>query len=164
MTVKDHDSIETLLERARRETRPRVARRLQAVAMARRGLSGPRIAELTGEPLRNLERWVKRYNEQGVDGLVDEPRPGRPPKLAREKEEAFRERVDAGPTDTDQAAVLHGHDYCGILEREFEVVYTLDGVYKLLRRLGYSWLMPRPEHEKADPEAQEAFKKTSVKP
>ncbi|UCE48281.1 MAG: winged helix-turn-helix domain-containing protein, partial [Phycisphaerales bacterium] len=46
-------------------------------------------------------------------------------------------------------------------EKEFGVLYTLDGVYKLLHRLGYSCLKPRPRHEKADPAVQQAFKKTS---
>jgi len=40
------------------------------------------------------------------------------------------------------------------------VRYALSGLYGLLHRLGYSWLVPRPRHPKADPAAQAAFKKT----
>ena len=54
---------------------------------------------------------------------------------------------------------MHGPDVRRILEREFGVMYTLQGVYDLLHRLGYSSLMPRPRHKDADPVAQEAFKK-----
>jgi transposase len=55
---------------------------------------------------------------------------------------------------------LYGRDIQQILQRDFGVIYTLDGVYKLLHRLGYSCLKPRSRHEKADPRLQETFKKT----
>jgi hypothetical protein len=53
---------------------------------------------------------------------------------------------------------LRGKDAVRILEREFGVSYSLDGVYDLLERLNYSCLAPRPRHEKGDPAAQQLFK------
>ena len=41
----------------------------------------------------------------------------------------------------------------------FGKAYSLAGVYKLLHRLGYNDLMPRPHHPDTDPAALEAFKK-----
>ena len=55
-----------------------------------------------------------------------------------------------------------GADIRRILEQEFAARYTLDGVYKLLHRLGYSDLMPRPQHPETHPEAQEFFKEIVV--
>ena len=164
MTVQPHLSTDQLLQAARSEARPKVARRIQAVAMAQKLLTGAKIAQLTGDDPRSIRRWVKRYNHGGLDALVDAPRSGRPPKLPRDQEQAFKDRIDAGPTEDDMAAgisVMHGQDYQRILKDEFGKVYCLNGVYELLHRLGYSWLMPRPQHEKADPQAQEDFKKAS---
>ena len=59
----------------------------------------------------------------------------------------------------DRVCTLRAADVKRILAREFNVVYSLKGVYKLLHRLGYSSLAPRPRHKLADPVAQEAFKK-----
>jgi transposase len=42
------------------------------------------------------------------------------------------------------------------------VKYTLDGIYPLLHRLGYSCLAPRPRHEKQDLAAQRAFSEQSA--
>ena len=162
MTVKPHDSVEQLQQQARHESRPLVARRIHAVAMAQQGLSSARIAELIGDSSRSVERWVARYNDQGVAGLPDRPRSGRPPKLSAPQQQAFCARVDGGPQEADGVSVMHGKDYQRLLEREFVVMYSLDGVYKLLHRLGYSWLMPRPRHEQADRQAQEDFEKTSA--
>ncbi len=47
-----------------------------------------------------------------------------------------------------------------IIEQEFGVLYSISAVNYLLHRLGYSYLCPRPKHEKSDPAAQEAFKKS----
>jgi transposase len=69
--------------------------------------------------------------------------------------------VDSGPRPSEGLATLYGKDIQRILENEYGVVYTLDGVYKLLHRLCYCCLKPRPRHNKADPEVQRIFKKTS---
>jgi len=75
-------------------------------------------------------------------------------------EDAFCSRIQAGAREQDGVSVLNGPAIKRLLEREFGVVYSLWGVYGLLHRLRYSCLCPRPQHEKADPKAQQEFKKT----
>lgn len=52
---------------------------------------------------------------------------------------------------------LRGRDVCRIIADEFGVVHTLGGIYDVLRRLGYSSLVPRPRHRKNDPVAVQQF-------
>ena len=52
------------------------------------------VAEWLGEHTRTLERWRKRFVDNGLDGLIDETSPGRPPKLS--SEEWKRLRMDLG--------------------------------------------------------------------
>jgi len=85
-----------------------------------------------------------------MGGLFDRPRPGQPTKLARWQEAAFLARLEAGPRPADGVSVLHGEDIRRILEREFGAVYSLDSVYKLLHRLGYTPLRPRPRSRSGD--------------
>lgn len=161
MTVLPHLTRDQLLRAVKQASDPKTARRLQAVAMAQQSLTGAKIAELLGEDARLIRDWVTRYNRGGVEAMTDAPGAGRKPKLPPEKQQAFKDRVEAGPSDADGVSVLHGKDYQRILEQEFGVVLSLSSVYNLLHRLGYSWLAPRPRHEKADPQAQADFKKTS---
>lgn len=161
MTVKNRHTTKQLLSLARAEKNKRLAVRIQAIALAKQGLTCSAIIEMTGYSRRAVQNWVAQYNRTGIKGLVDEPRSGRPVKLSVDKHEQFCARVDAGPKASDSTATLYGRDLQRILKKEFDVVYTLDGVYKLLHRLGYSCLKPRPRHEKADLAVQEAFKKTS---
>jgi len=159
MTVKDHDSVKQLFQLSKSIKDTRWALRVQAVAMAKQGHSSAKIACFTGHCQRGVQRWVGRYNRQGVDGLKDLPRAGRPAKLSPQQTEQLRARLDRGAMPSDHTAGLHGRDVQRILQEEQGVLYSLNGVYQLLHRLGYSWLMPRPRHEQADPKAQEAFKK-----
>jgi transposase len=98
----------------------------------------------------------------GRAALPDRPHPGRAPILPPAQEARFRERVDAPPHPGDGVGELRGADIRRILDEEFGARYSLSGVYKLLHRLGYSDLMPRPQHPDASPEAQEFFKEVVV--
>ena len=71
--------------------------------------------------------------------------------------------VEAGP-DPEADGVVRWR--CIDLKRRIEAVFGVElherTVGKLLAALGYRRLSVRPQHPKADPEAQAAFKKTSA--
>jgi transposase len=119
--------------------------------------------EITGSARRTIQQWVAKYNIGGIEALKDSPRCGAPTKLSRKQQHSFCKRIEAGPTEQDQVSVLNGPAVKKILEREFGVSYSLWGVYRLLHRLGFSCLCPRPQHEKAGHQDQEEFQKTSLK-
>jgi transposase len=118
---------------------------------------------ITAAARRTIQQWVHKYNRQGIAGLRDKPRPGTPTKLPRKKEIKLRKRIEAGPTKDDGVSVLNGPAVRRIIEREFGVLYSRQGLYDLLHRLGYSCLCPRPQHEKANMQLQAEFKKTSLR-
>jgi len=161
MTVKNNHTIKQLLSLAKTEKDKHLAVRIQVVALAKQGLTCPAIVEMTGYCRRTIQKWIARYNQCGIKALSDKPRSGRPVKLPIDQYDQFCARVDAGPNPSDRTATFYGRDIQQILKKEYGVVYSLDGIYKLLHRLGYSCLRPRPRHNKADAVAQEAFKKTS---
>ena len=161
MNVKSHHPSQELKTHYRSERNARLAQRIHGVYLASRGLTCPEIMTITGAARRTIQQWVHRYNKQGIVGLKDKPRTGQPPKLPRKKELKFRKRIEAGPTKTDGVSVLNGPVIRRILEREFGVLYSRQGLYDLLHRLRFSCLCPRPQHEKANPQLQAEFKKTS---
>ena len=160
MTVKNRHTTKQLLALAKAEPNKRLAVRMQAIALAKQGFNCPEVVKMTGYSHRTVQRWVAKYNQAGIKGLIEKPRSGRPVKLSSDQHEPFCSRVDAGPRPCDGGTTLYGRDIQRILKKESGVVYTLDGVYKLLHRLGYCCLKPRPRHQKADFVAQEAFKKS----
>ncbi len=53
--------------------------RAKIILLAADGLSNKEIAERLDMPRQIVSKWRKRYYEKRLNGLDDEPRPGRPP-------------------------------------------------------------------------------------
>jgi transposase len=162
MHIEDHDPPDRLQEAARRCRSTRTGPRVQAIILAKQGDTAPEIARALGFSRRAVQAWVAAYNRGGLDALPDRPHTGRTPTLPHEQEARFRDRVEAPPSPMDGVCELRGADIRRILDEEFDARYSLSGVYKLLHRLGYSDLMPRPQHPGAHTEAQEFFKEVVV--
>jgi len=150
--------LERLKQRVAQEKRALPRDRWRAVVLALERHDAPTIAQMLGRSRRSVQDWVYAYRDGGIETIQPKPRTGRPTKLPREREAEFKVRIDAGPRPSDGVCTLRGKDVVRILEQEFGVKYSLDGVYDLLERLNYSCLAPRPRHEKGDPAAQQEFR------
>lgn len=140
----------------------RVTCRALAIAHVLEGSSRAAAAAACGMDRQTLRDWVHRYNDEGLDGLSDAHRSGRPAVLSGEQMQELKELVLAGP-DLARHGVTRWRciDLCGVIAERYHVVVPERTVGKLLRRLGLTRLQPRPYHPKKDAAAQEAFKKTS---
>jgi transposase len=58
-----------------------MATRARIVLMTGDRLTADEIAEALGVSARNVYKWVWRYDEEGIDGLHERKRPGRPRAL-----------------------------------------------------------------------------------
>ena len=163
MNVESHHIPEELKTLYRTEMNARLARRIHGVYLARMGQTCPEIMRITGAARRTVQKWVARYNHGGIDELIEKPRSGAPTKLPGFVEQQILKRIQAGPQHNDVVGVFNARAIQRIIEREYGVLYSLTGLYDWLHRMGFSYLCPRPLHEKSDPAAQEAFKKTSRK-
>jgi transposase len=117
------------------------------------------VAKMLGISKQAVWLWVGQYNRNGPEGLVRQGRGGRRwSLLSWSKEEAllksFEKRALEGEVITAKQMLPK---ICQATGGEVSLAY----VYRLLRRHRWRKLGPRPRHVKADPEAQEAFKKNS---
>lgn len=155
---RDADDLQRLQELMDQERDALRRDRYRAVRLALQGKKTVDIADRLDRSRRSVQDWVYTYRDRGIDAIQPKPRPGRKPKLPRERESELKARLNAGPRPEDGVCTLRGKDVVRILENEFGIKYSLDGVYNLLDRLNYSCLAPRPRHEKNDPAAQQQFK------
>ena len=135
--------------------------RYRAVRLALDGRDKPTIQAMLGRSKDFVERWCYRYRDHGLDALVPRKQTGRPPTLPRDQEQAFKQRILDGPTETDGVCTLRGKDAVRILAQEFGVSYTLEGAYDVLQRLGLSCLKPRPRHRKNDRQAMQQWRENA---
>jgi transposase len=156
--VQPHHTVPELEQLCKKEKTARVAQRLRAVILAQRGRDAPTIAQDLGRSRRAVQDWIACYNRQGVEGLRDAPRPGKPPKLSARQEQQLCAWLDAGPSPDGPTCTIRGPEVRAHIQAAFGVSFSVSGAYDLLHRLGYSALRPRSRHRKADPQAQEQFK------
>ena len=161
MHVAPHHTPDQLARLIRAEPRARVARRLDAVRLARLGHTAPQVAARVLLSDRQVRALVARYNAGGAGALADRDGRGRKGPLTADQQRQLRRRLRDGPTDADGVCALRGEDVRRILAGEFGVRRSLQAVYDLLHRLEFELLRPRPRHPGADPEARAAFKKSS---
>ena len=77
-----------------------LALRSRIVLAADEGLKNTEIAERLGIAHGSVRKWRNRFAEHGLDGLTDEPRPGRPRTVTDEKvEEVIVKTLETTPRD-----------------------------------------------------------------
>jgi transposase len=150
---------------AKAEEDGRVARRLLAIASALDGTDRKAAAQAAGMDRQTLRDWVIRYNEHGVDGLLDRWGSGRPPRLGADELEELYAIVLAGPDpEKDGICAFTREDLVRICEQRFGKTMHRATMGRLLRSIGLSRQKARPSHPKKDPASQEAFKKSPATP
>jgi|HubBroStandDraft_4_1064222.scaffolds.fasta_scaffold192962_1 transposase len=162
---KDPADEQLLADRVRETINAKQRDRYRVVLIAGQGLAGKpelereEIAAAVGRSRQFVDQWVGRYRRSGIEALVPKRQPGAKPKLTVEQQRQLCAMLDAGPEADEGLAAYNGPILREKIERLFGQVYSLNGVYALLHRLGYNDLMPRPNHPETDPTALEAFKK-----
>jgi transposase len=143
--------------------------RYRVVLIAGRGLDTQaelereQIAAAVGRSRQFVDKWVGRYRRSGIDSLVPKRQPGAARRLSADQEQQLCRMLDAGPSPEEGLAAYNGPILQEKIAQRFGKVYSLNGVYKLLHRLGYNDLMPRPRHPDTDPAALQAFKKKNCR-
>jgi transposase len=161
ITRQDHTAADLRFE-ASRARDGGSARRMLALALVLEGRSRTEAAISCGMDRQTLRDWVHRYNAEGLAGLTDRHRSGRRARLTAAQEAEVARIVEAGP-DLQIHGVVRWRcvDLQKVIAERFGIELAERTIAKLLKKLRFARLSPRPYHPKKDAEAQEAFKKTS---
>ena len=83
------------LRRLARGESGRVCQRVLMIASMLEGMEHEEAARLAGLSRSAAYEWHNRYEEDGVEGLRDRPRPGRQPRVDAVTSARFKERIVA---------------------------------------------------------------------
>ena len=129
---------------AKRSANARQASRILAIAMALDGFSREEAARLCGMDRQSLRDWVHRYNREGLDGLADRARSGRPASLSWVEQGKFSSWVEEGADLVRDGVVRFRRvDLRDRIAAEFGVSLHERSVGKLLRRRARARGLPR---------------------
>jgi transposase len=80
--IESAKAVQTVIRREiDRDEASRYDHRLHALLLVAGGRSCTEVAQWFGENASTVQRWVRRFRVQGLDGLHDGERPGRPGAL-----------------------------------------------------------------------------------
>jgi len=132
--------------------------RWHAIFLKSLGKPHKEIAELTGRGPRWVGTTIRRYNEDGPDGLIDKrAHNGNALMLSDADQDRLYGVMKSPPAD---GGLWTGFKVKAWLEENTDHDEVgLSTVYDYLHRLGLSWQQPRPQHTKADKNEQEVLKK-----
>jgi transposase len=119
------------------------------------------VASVMGVNVTTLWRWAKRFRKEGVQGLRDRPKGHNPSKLNSTQQYSIATWLDTGKNAEGYSTVWT----IPLLQQEVHRVFGISmgrtPLRLLMRKMGFRLKVPRPKHYKANPAAQEAFKKNS---
>jgi transposase len=146
MDVSSRHSIAELQKCQKQTNDAYLFRNLRIIILAQQGWTAPSIGMAMDLSRRVVQQRVYDQNEQGLSALEEQR--GTPPRplLTPDQEQVLVARIEAGPHPEDQVCSLRGKDFQRILQVEFGQRRSLPTIYKLLHKLNYSYLRPRPRY------------------
>lgn len=162
LTISDTENmIMALQDEIRRNDTSRYDHRLHGVLLVAQGMTCPEVAEVLGDAPRTVVNWVQRFEIQGLAGLSEGERSGRPsrlhPKQLAQVEAALRQSPMKFGLPTQ---MWDGPTLSEFLARQLGVRLKVRQCQRLFRQLGFRLRKPRPQVAQADPALQAAHKKT----
>lgn len=150
------------LNQAMKETHiKRMYERYLAVRLHLEGHNFNEISRLFGLVRQTISLYWKSYQANGLEGLHPNRSPGKPPRLNEAEQKQLTELlIHKQPTDVGFEARYTWTLplIASWIEREFDAVYSVRGVSKMLKRLGFSFTKVTYALAKANPEAQAVFR------
>ena len=134
--------------------------RLLIVKNRNKGMPLREIGDLLDIPYTKAYYWIQRYESYGNAGLLTKKQPGKKPLLTKENlEELKLFLVDKRPArHKGQAVGWNSREVKNHIKIQYNISYSLRHVERLLHKLGFSLIVPRPRNVKASQEKQDEFK------
>ena len=127
--------------------------RIRSVLMNHGERTSSEIAKALGASRSRVSEWLRTYASQGVEGLLEGQRSGRPSRLEDLQKILLCDIIDSGPVAYGLVSGIWTCKLiCQVIEEEFNVTYHPGHVWKLLQDFGFSVQSPKRLLAKADAE------------
>ena len=142
------------LKQMTRQQVGRVAERARMILLSNRGYTIQQIAETLECSVKTIRSWLSRYEAEGYDGLLDEPRTGRPGIVDEEVKTAIEKDMKKLPSDLGYIAAFWTVGLlCMHLVKTLGIKVSKSTVRRCLHGLDYAFNRPRIAPNPNDPKA-----------
>ena len=123
------------------------------------------IGELLDIPHTKAYYWIKRHEAYGEAGLKTKKQKGKEPLLSKKELNEIKNFLMYNKPERyiGKAAGWSSREVKNYIKNNYNTSYSLRHVERLLHKLGFSLITPRPKNVKASLEKQKAFKQNFKK-
>ena len=127
------------------------------VNLHNKGKKQEEISDLLGCSQPTVHRWIKNSNTRRT--LETLPRSGRPTKLTKKTLVRLKEKILSNIKQANK-------EYCSVstkevkslINKEIGEIYSLRHVERIMHKIGFSLIKPRPQHLKHDQKKVDKFR------
>lgn len=131
----------------------KVARRLQAIISSKdHNISV--VSSIFGITRATLTKWIKDFEKESIEGLLVKNGRGRKRIFNNQNDQEIRNIIKHNPNITAKSLQK-------IIDNKLNIKAGIATIYRLMHRLGFSYITPRKNHHKQDKQEVDKFKKNS---
>jgi putative transposase len=133
----------------------RLYQRLIFLKFIKKGSTIKKASDFVGVVRQTGSRWLKAYNENGLDGLMPKFGGGRPSFLTDEQKKELKEIITAKDANYSIMQIRN------LIENNYGVDYTYKQAWVIVRiKFGLNYSKPFPKYDNSPESAREDLKKT----
>jgi transposase len=156
------EQIKEFIDNADNADKYKLGIRLCALYQLSKGKPSRELEEFYNVSFKQILNWADRLENEGLAGLRDKPRSGRPKKLTGEQLSYLRSSLLESPEESGyNTGCWSGPVVCDYILKTFGVEYRT-GVYSLLSSMGFSYQKARGFYPERDEQVREEAK-TDIK-
>ena len=163
LLISGATSVLSLQQEIQRSEESRYDHRLHGVLLVAQGMTCPEVARLLGDAPRSVEYWVHHFENQGLAGLTEGDRCGRPSRLNEKQLQEINRVLRERPSEAGMRVNLwDGKTLSAWIEKTYDIDLGVRQCQRLFRQLEFRLRKPRPVLARADPARQKKHKKNSA--
>jgi len=148
----------------RKEKNPKVKERLLMILHAKEGRTSREIGNIIKKSFKTVTIWINRFNKEGIDGLKNKSKSGKPPKMNKGQFRKLKEYLEKSPKEFGYKQSFWTTKLVRIyILHHYITSYTDRHVQRLMHKFGYSLIKPRPRHIKRNTSKKDEFTETLKK-
>ena len=133
--------------------------RLLASLQRKEGKTLDEIASSLQKPKTTIHDWLKRIENEELNGCYDIKQKGNKSKLTLQQREELEKILDESPQNQGIPFKLWTTKLVQyVIYKKHGISYNQSAIWKLIKKLNFSLKVPRQQHQKANKKAQELFK------
>lgn len=130
-SIKDQSERNTLTRLWKEHPNHQTRMRGHAIILSDAGYEVEQLVEIFGVSRLTVRAWIRRFGEHGVDGLLDNERPGGPRKLDEEEQEILKDLLRQYPSRPNKVI--------SILRSRTGKTLSRDTLRRYAKRFGLTW-------------------------